>query len=286
MSFVCKPCNYVSTHRGDFSKHLATKKHYRNTSAKLDKIFKCDNCIRMFKTYSGLWRHKKTCLEKILIKEKLEEDLLEEEKPLEIQKEELQELKQELLEIKKLMLNMSQQSININSNNNNNNITILNMLNTYCGDAPTMHMFMNNLEVTDEMSLTGAKTSHSNLIANTFIENIKDVPLIERPLHCTDKKRCSYFFKNDEGWTKCRIDETSTNPLYKVFKALHNKIVNILWVLMNKDSQSDTPAKALSNVYGKEDEIDYFEDFMKAARLINDYVLINKLQDSLELNNT
>jgi hypothetical protein len=67
--FCCKVCNYYTSYSKDLNKHFLTKKHL-SMSKEIDgnvkeikKILNCQNCGKMFQTNSGLWKHKKICIE-------------------------------------------------------------------------------------------------------------------------------------------------------------------------------------------------------------------------------
>jgi len=61
MKYNCKWCNYETEFIANYNRHLATKTHDNNKNIK---IFNCDNCDRAFSFISGLYRHKKTCINK------------------------------------------------------------------------------------------------------------------------------------------------------------------------------------------------------------------------------
>lgn len=78
--FICINCDYVTSRKKDYNKHLLTMKHFVNgqqwvetekqekcanisknpQSNHQDKIYSCI-CGKKYKDNSGLWRHKKTC---------------------------------------------------------------------------------------------------------------------------------------------------------------------------------------------------------------------------------
>ena len=74
--YYCKLCNYVSSNKTDYFRHLKRKKHKKNAELnaveikygnkknviqKKRKILGLDFCVcqRHFKTKSGIWKHKK-----------------------------------------------------------------------------------------------------------------------------------------------------------------------------------------------------------------------------------
>jgi hypothetical protein len=62
--FVCNFCHYTTLYSKDYKKHLRTKKHIvfsTETSGNIEeiqKVLKCEDCSKEFKTNAGLWKHK------------------------------------------------------------------------------------------------------------------------------------------------------------------------------------------------------------------------------------
>lgn len=68
MNFVCKSCDYNTSNKKDYNKHLHTAKHINRTqlnekSPKIPKstIYCCDICNKQFNARNSLWYHKKKC---------------------------------------------------------------------------------------------------------------------------------------------------------------------------------------------------------------------------------
>jgi ribosome-binding protein aMBF1 (putative translation factor) len=66
--FSCEKCDYHTRDSKDYKKHLTTRKHNRNQTvapssenSEEERNHKCDHCDKIYKDYSGLWRHKKKC---------------------------------------------------------------------------------------------------------------------------------------------------------------------------------------------------------------------------------
>ena len=68
IKYNCKLCNYTTSYKKDYNKHLSTNKHTRLTNAKYandsvlktPKFHKC-KCGKEFKHTSSLCKHKKSC---------------------------------------------------------------------------------------------------------------------------------------------------------------------------------------------------------------------------------
>jgi hypothetical protein len=65
-TYECKLCDYVSCNKKDYNKHLITRKHKLATNSNSIYIEKtsyiCENCNKEYQDRTGLWRHKKSCL--------------------------------------------------------------------------------------------------------------------------------------------------------------------------------------------------------------------------------
>jgi len=109
--YTCETCEYHTYFKKDYIKHLYTKKHkekeystkYQDISGNTKHIYVCDICDKSYSDYSGLWRHKKSCIAKEEEDEEVEDKIeyeieeLDEEKLKETLKEKLkEELKEEL----------------------------------------------------------------------------------------------------------------------------------------------------------------------------------------------
>lgn len=71
--FCCMICDYTTSKKSSYEKHILTAKHYKNEKRykKIQKVSQkllidphelhtC-SCNKTFKYHSGLWRHKKNC---------------------------------------------------------------------------------------------------------------------------------------------------------------------------------------------------------------------------------
>ena len=70
--FFCKLCDYTTSQKSHFNKHLQTKKHKKKalpnvtkmlpkSAEKCRKVYICENCDKEYKSRKGLWSHKKKC---------------------------------------------------------------------------------------------------------------------------------------------------------------------------------------------------------------------------------
>jgi hypothetical protein len=63
--YVCESCDFHSSNKKDFSRHLQSIKHKNNASTTPgnaeNPTYVCPNCNKSHKDRAGLWRHKKKC---------------------------------------------------------------------------------------------------------------------------------------------------------------------------------------------------------------------------------
>ena len=69
--YFCENCDYGTSKKSNFNNHCESIKHkYKCLSTNINenkpflssKIYTCDNCDKNFKERTGLWRHKKKCI--------------------------------------------------------------------------------------------------------------------------------------------------------------------------------------------------------------------------------
>ena len=67
--FICETCDYLTSNKKDYNKHLATRKHQCSINSNncnpinpQNEILTCLNCEKIYKSRVGLWRHKKICV--------------------------------------------------------------------------------------------------------------------------------------------------------------------------------------------------------------------------------
>ena len=222
VSYECKKCDFITSNKKDYNRHVLTNKHKRihdiEYDNKIPKIipteFTC-KCGKVYKHMTNLSRHKRTCdflHKKEENKEENSEDL---EKPLENKNELIELLITQNNQLQELLIKQSQEYQKqlielipkLGNNNNNNTINSHNkvdinfFLNEKCKDAMTMDEFIKKIDVSLSNLLTTKNKGLAEGITNLFIENIKKLSLHERPLHCTDVKRETLYIKNDT-WEK------------------------------------------------------------------------------------
>ncbi len=84
----------------------------------------------------------------------------------------------------------------------NNNVSINVFLNEHCKDAMNLTDFVNQIRITLDDLMKTRQSGYVDGIANIFIRNLRDLSDVERPIHCSDKKRLKFYVKEDDKWDK------------------------------------------------------------------------------------
>ena len=188
--FYCENCDYSTSRKCNWGKHILTRKHeiLTKTDANATKIarYKCE-CGKTYKHRQSLFTHVKKCTFKKENKEKKEEIK---------ETEELESLS------KKDLLNVIKEMIpKIGNTTNNNSINIQVFLDEKCKDAMTIQNFVTQLTMTIEDIVNHKQLGLPGGVSNILIENLKPIPLMERPIHCTDLKKRTWMVNDaNEGW--------------------------------------------------------------------------------------
>jgi hypothetical protein len=301
--FCCINCNFNTSHKGDYNKHLSTSKHNMiiNGNYKTQEKFICD-CGNEYKYNSGLSRHKKTCtfepVEKITQEKSTEENIKNEfnnnlmidiiKELLKEQNKQVQEQNKQVLELyekNNILINrlVEKESTNIVNNiqnvqnvQNNNQFNLNMFLNEQCKNAINMEDFLDSIQLTvTDFEETG-KLGFVSGISRIFIENIKKMDIHERPLHCTDLKRETVYIKENNKWEK---EDTNKSKLNNVVKRIVKK--NILQL---PNWKKENPNYLKSNTKDNDDYIKFSlnslgSEYDDEQKRMDDKIIRNMLKE-------
>ena len=209
--FSCNFCDYHTSRKSQYDRHITTLKHQKNAQGCTKKfqlnhdIFICE-CGNKYKFRQGLQKHRKLCCK---TNDKTNEKMVE------LFKEQLQEnkeMKQFLLEQQKQMMEQNKQILEltkdkttqiINNNCHTTNKFNLNLfLNEHCKNALNLADFINSLQLQLTDLEATAKLGYVDGISKIFVKGLKDLELHKRPVHCSDVKRETLYVKDENKWEK------------------------------------------------------------------------------------
>ena len=216
--YECIKCNYKTDKRGNYNRHLKTKKHLDIHREKQENI--CHICGFVSSKKNNLLRHIKTHSKKNKknqdkTKEKKQDNMIDLSN-LEIN---LQKILKEQENIKKLIPKTGGNTII------NNKLSINVFLNTECKEAMSIQDFLNQLKLSFDDLYYTKKNGFVEGISNVFVKKLAHLDPKERPIHCSDKKRLHFYVKNTDAWEK---DDDNKN-LNKAIGSVKRKQIEMLY---------------------------------------------------------
>ena len=94
-------------------------------------------------------------------------------------------------------------TINNTTNNNTNTFNLKFFLNTQCKDAIDFNSFLRSIKVDDDDLKKFEDNGYIAGMMNVLERNLYSMKVEDRPIHCTDKKRKTIYYKKENGdWEK------------------------------------------------------------------------------------
>jgi len=193
-TLYCNCCDYITSRKNNFDRHLLSKKHKKNSSktfpCQVSKTsnhnFSCKICKKSYKTRAGLWKHKNT---------------------------------NHLGTTKSVEASHPHTVINnINVNYNYFNI----FLDEHCQNAQTLKDFVDGITLSLKDLKYTKENGYVEGISNILNKQLKDLNPTDRPIHSTDEKRLKFMVKNEEGWVKDDGSQLDNVVVKTKFKLVHS----------------------------------------------------------------
>lgn len=194
----CSNCNKYSTQvKSNYRKHMTTCK-----GIKQDDI-SCAICSKKFKTRSGLFKHKQKCVSpppderrEVITERRIGELLVSLEELVSVFK----------TNIISNTINHVHQHI---GDNVNNQISINVFLNEKCKDAMNIMDFVKSIKLHPDILDKFSKEGYVAAMSNIMVNELNNLPITQRPVHCTDVRRLTLHVKHNNEWFK----ETKQSPI-------------------------------------------------------------------------
>ena len=146
-----------------------------------------------------------------------------------------EEHKKETSNILSKVMEMKSTQVNntIHGNVNNNRFSINMFLNEQCKDAINLTEFIDKIEVSHEDLENNAQLGFVEGISKILVDNLKQLSIYERPIHCTDIKREIMYIKDQDKWQK----EEDPQKLHGAIQQVTRKSISKLntWKTENPD---------------------------------------------------
>lgn len=212
--FKCIKCDYITSRKSDFKKHICSDKHkmltnvYKNSQKFSDKkIHEC-LCGKKYSCRQSLFVHKKKCsVINNIDKENDVSSSITPELVIELIKDN-KDLKEIIIEqsktIQDLAKNMNCNINNIENHNNSHNKTfnLQIYLNEHCKNAMNISDFAETIQIQiSDLERTG-RLGYVEGISDVVSDNLKVLDSNERPIHCSDLRREIFYIKDNNQWIK------------------------------------------------------------------------------------
>ena len=278
--YICETCDYKCSNKTNYDKHMATRKHH-NTYNNLHKTEYSCRCGKIYKHRQSLNTHKKTCvitpqISDVTTLTNLVIELVKNNNELQLQSQELQKQSQEFQkQLFDMCKNNNQTVINNTTNSNKFNINVF--LNEQCKDAINFADFVKSIEVSQTDLHNTGQLGFVDGISKIILDNLKQLSINERPIHCTDIKRETMYIKDEDKWNKEEDDTKLRNAIQTVSRKSMKTLID--WKQVNpdyEDGDSEFSQDCLSmqrhSVAGDDREVYY----PKVARLVAKEVMVGK----------
>ena len=249
-TFVCEKCDVTCFKLSKWNRHILTDKHLEinKRSEKCQTTFACNKCKKEYKSQSGKSRHENKCTTGII--ERLLDDnqrilsdnielrnfIVDQSKiTAETMAKTIESIMIQNAETMSKAIECCKPISNTINNNNNQKFNINLFLNEQCKDAINFADFVKNIEISHQDLENNAQLGFVNGISKIFMDNLKQLGVNERPIHCTDTKRETMYIKDEDKWTK----EADDSKLQKAIQTVSYKSMGKLmeWKQENPEYQ-------------------------------------------------
>jgi len=219
--YVCEDCEYYTSNKKDFNKHLSTTKHnnvYKclqksQINPKISQLeYTCDLCNKIYKYRQSLCVHRKKCKltninennENTIINTDNENTVIQPHNDIKLLTELVVDLVKSNTDLQKQMLEVCKTN-NTTMNMNNCNNKTFNMqvfLNEKCKDAMNLTDFVNSmmLDFSDLEEL--GELGYVEGISRQMVRKLNEMDIYKRPIHCSDLKRETVYVRDNDVWEK------------------------------------------------------------------------------------
>jgi hypothetical protein len=235
-NFNCDICDFVSSNKKDYSRHIMTSKHQntakilqntdvftpknpKKTPVDLSYCFNCD-CGKSYKHRQSLFNHIKKCPNHQYINTKLNESEL-----ILTLLNQNNQLQNQILDLCKERNNLAINNTNghINSHNKTFNLNVF--LNEHCKDAMNITDFIDSVKIQLSDLENMGRLGYVEGISNIIVKNLKEMDIHKRPVHCSDSKREVMYIKDEDKWEKENEEKIKLRKVIKKIAHKNSKLI-------------------------------------------------------------
>jgi len=246
--YSCIFCDFISSKKSNYDNHLTTAKHkyrtFRTENSQKMPLHIC-NCGKTYKARNSLWYHKKKCKEDDPESKSTEDSIksiVDNENKIDVNV--VRQLISQNRELQTELMNVVKNKSNIIINNTQNNEVNINMfLNEQCKNALNFADFINGIEISKNDLENNAQLGFVDGVSKILTDNLKQLTLHERPIHCTNLKREIMYIKDDNEWQK----ENAVAKLSQAINSISRKSISSLLEWKQNNPEYDNIDSDFSN---------------------------------------
>jgi hypothetical protein len=279
-TFRCDKCNYSTTRRFNYMKHINTEKHTLLTSETPENFilpsfsmtnqvyYKCQKCDRKYTLKRNLWRHFKQCNEDgcsiisyVNASDPTEHSASEIESKMPTTHD-YSKMCSEMLEVIRSNQTFQNQLLEIIKNqkpsvNNtviqgdvihNQTLNLNVFLNEKCKDAMNITEFANSIELSTEDMENVGRNGYVKGMSSIFIDNLKNTDIHKRPIHCTDRKREVLYVKDHDRWER---EDITSQKMINAVRTVEKKNIGLLNEWAKQNPECEKSCTRANDVYMK-----------------------------------
>ena len=246
-NFTCNVCDYNTSKKSHFARHLSTDKHKKqsNETNLKQKRAEKGNCIcgNFIGSRTSLWRHKKNCITQITTNIENEKISITNDSLMVMLINQCKELRDENKELIEIIKNGSHNTIN-----SHNTFNLNFFLNDTCKDAMNISDFVESIKLQlSDLEKVG-EIGYVEGISNIITKNLKALDVTQRPIHCTDKKREVVYIKDEDKWEK---EDNDKKKLRKAIKKVASKNQRLILKFQEKHPDCGKASSLFSDQFNK-----------------------------------
>jgi len=237
-TYNCTFCDYITNKKSNYDRHLLSSKHKNNSNGLTIKQYNCEQCDKIFITRSALWKHNN----------KYHKD----ESTSDISK--LTNVVHKLADTVGLLAkNVGNNNNNTTTTNNHNRFNINVYLNETCGNAMNINEFVDSIQVGIEDLEETSRLGFVDGISRIIINNLNKIERPDRPIHCSDSKRMTFYIKNEDTWNKNNNNDNNDNndKLKSMIKNIAGKNIKQIYEWQKLNPDYCDPLSKCSDTYQK-----------------------------------
>ena len=244
VSYICEDCNYSTSKKSQYNRHLLTEKHKRVIIDNMisNAIFECE-CGKIYKHKPSLYNHKRKCT--IICQKSISSvtdtnntnntnnttntgsniiDVSNNTMILELIKQN-NTIMLENKELKNLIIDLASKVGSTNNTYISNNSFNLNLfLNETCKDAISINEFIQNIEIQLKELENIGNNGYISGVTDIITSRLKQLDITKRPVHCTDLKRETLYVKDENTWNKDNENEKMRNMITRIANKSYRSI--------------------------------------------------------------